>query len=437
MYQAAVTVLMRVVFLLYAEERGLLRVDDDTYADAYAISTLAGSCANALPTRRGRPRAVHHRLAPAARPFRAVHRGARHEQLILPGYGGSLFDPDRFPWLEGRAGRRPPASTTATPCASTTARCSSALEALQRLRFASERRQVSFRASTSSRSATSTRGCSTRTPSPPTTGSWVSPSDSKGEKDGPEVPLTDLSSTSTRGPSTRHLAVGQIKDRNGNRSPAAILKALTAPTGAAADTAWTGVLEACGGDEATARRSCRSRGCCVAIRATCPSFIRRAASTSPIAARAHTGAVYTPAPWPKQVVARTLEPIVKSPGPLDTEDEAAWVNPDSGADPRSQGLRHRRRQRRIPGRLPPGTSPTGSSTPNAPMSPPKWASRLTMSRPSSTPAARSSITASTGSTSTRWPWRWRNSHSGWSRSTKTARSGSLTTGSRSETVSSG
>ncbi|MDG8174269.1 hypothetical protein OK787_10820, partial [Streptococcus pneumoniae] len=46
-----------------------------------------------------RSSAAWHRLLGA---FRAVHRGARHEQLALPGYGGSLFDPDRFPWLEGR-----------------------------------------------------------------------------------------------------------------------------------------------------------------------------------------------------------------------------------------------------------------------------------------------------------------------------------------------
>ena len=42
-YQAAVTVLMRLVFLLYAEERGLLPLDDDTYASAYAVNTLADS----------------------------------------------------------------------------------------------------------------------------------------------------------------------------------------------------------------------------------------------------------------------------------------------------------------------------------------------------------------------------------------------------------
>lgn len=34
--------------------------------------------------------------------FRMVYNGSPHEDLKLPAYGGSLFDPDRFPFLEGR-----------------------------------------------------------------------------------------------------------------------------------------------------------------------------------------------------------------------------------------------------------------------------------------------------------------------------------------------
>src|SRR6185503_283586 len=34
--------------------------------------------------------------------FRAVYGGIDHEDLRLPALGGSLFDPDRFPFLEGR-----------------------------------------------------------------------------------------------------------------------------------------------------------------------------------------------------------------------------------------------------------------------------------------------------------------------------------------------
>ena len=43
--------------------------------------------------------AAWHRLLAT---FRAVHGGVGHDRLRLPAYGGSLFDPDRFPFLEGR-----------------------------------------------------------------------------------------------------------------------------------------------------------------------------------------------------------------------------------------------------------------------------------------------------------------------------------------------
>ncbi len=34
--------------------------------------------------------------------FRAVHGGLAHDYLRVPAYGGRLFDPDRYPFLEGR-----------------------------------------------------------------------------------------------------------------------------------------------------------------------------------------------------------------------------------------------------------------------------------------------------------------------------------------------
>jgi len=38
---------------------------------------------------------------------RAVHAGVAHEDLRLPADGGGLFDPDRYPWLEGRTAGAP------------------------------------------------------------------------------------------------------------------------------------------------------------------------------------------------------------------------------------------------------------------------------------------------------------------------------------------
>ena len=100
LYEAGLTVMMRLVFLLSAEERGLLLMGDETYESDYAISTLR------MQLRQENEEVLEHRHDAWARllaTFRAVYGGIEHESLRLPALGGSLFDPDRFPFLEGRA----------------------------------------------------------------------------------------------------------------------------------------------------------------------------------------------------------------------------------------------------------------------------------------------------------------------------------------------
>jgi hypothetical protein len=100
LYEAAVTTMMRLVFLLYAEEQGLLPVDDPFYGGNYAVSTLLEQLqAEEDMSVLERRHAAWNRLLAA---FRAVHGGVEHEAMRLPPYGGGLFDPDRFPFLEGR-----------------------------------------------------------------------------------------------------------------------------------------------------------------------------------------------------------------------------------------------------------------------------------------------------------------------------------------------
>jgi hypothetical protein len=94
---------MRAVFLLVAEERGLLPVaENQLYADEYAISTLLGQ----LEDDEYRNRSAMQRRSGAWQRFlalsRSVHAGIDHDRLRLPAYGGSLFDPDEHPFLEGR-----------------------------------------------------------------------------------------------------------------------------------------------------------------------------------------------------------------------------------------------------------------------------------------------------------------------------------------------
>lgn len=100
LYEATLTVMMRLVFLLSAEERGLLLMGDECYEANYALSTLR------MQLRKESEEILERRWDAWSRllaVFRIVFGGIEHENLRLPALGGSLFDPDRFPFLEGRA----------------------------------------------------------------------------------------------------------------------------------------------------------------------------------------------------------------------------------------------------------------------------------------------------------------------------------------------
>lgn len=104
LYEAGLTLMMRLVFLLCAEERGLLLLGDETYESNYALSTLRSKLRDEAGLHGEevlsyRKNAWSRLLAI----FRAVYGGIEHENMRMPALGGSLFDPDRFPFLEGRA----------------------------------------------------------------------------------------------------------------------------------------------------------------------------------------------------------------------------------------------------------------------------------------------------------------------------------------------
>lgn len=116
LYDAALTVMMRLVFLFSAEERGLLDLGKPLYDRNYAVSTLreqlqevADQFGEEVLERRSDGWA---RLLAI---FRAVHGGIKHQDLPIPEYEGSLFDPDRYPFLEGRASNTNWKSTVADP----------------------------------------------------------------------------------------------------------------------------------------------------------------------------------------------------------------------------------------------------------------------------------------------------------------------------------
>lgn len=106
-YQALVTVILRMVFVLYAEERNLLPTDE-AFVNHYSVSGLYDRLRQDASQF---PDTMDHRYG--AWPqllvlFRMIHDGAQCQSLDLPARQGHLFDPDRYPFLEGRTKDRVP-----------------------------------------------------------------------------------------------------------------------------------------------------------------------------------------------------------------------------------------------------------------------------------------------------------------------------------------
>ncbi|WP_063843034.1 Eco57I restriction-modification methylase domain-containing protein [Sphaerimonospora mesophila] len=99
-YRGAVSVMMRVVFLLFAEERGLLPSDNKVYATAYSAGRLCAEleqrAIDGSEEELENSHAAWHRLLAL---FRAVHSGVRHPRLTMHAHDGSLFDPEAHPWM--------------------------------------------------------------------------------------------------------------------------------------------------------------------------------------------------------------------------------------------------------------------------------------------------------------------------------------------------
>lgn len=151
-YEAALSLMMRLVFLFFAEERDLLPITNPVYRENYAVSTLHDQLREAADhlgeeVLERRYDAFPRLLAS----FRAVHGGIAHDLAALPAYGGDLFDPDRFPFLEGRAAGSDWRTSPAQPCPIHNRTVLHLLGALQFLEMkvpggGRETRRLSFRA---------------------------------------------------------------------------------------------------------------------------------------------------------------------------------------------------------------------------------------------------------------------------------------------------
>lgn len=106
LYKGLLTVLMRLVFVLYAEDRDLIPSRADTlarklYDDGYSVRGLYAKLTEDSALN---PDTMDERFGGWGRLlalFRLIHKG--HASGFVIGRRGKLFDPDVFPFLEGRA----------------------------------------------------------------------------------------------------------------------------------------------------------------------------------------------------------------------------------------------------------------------------------------------------------------------------------------------
>ena len=104
-YRGLLAVILRLVFLLYAEERGMLP-EDDTFLRHYSLTGLYQRLREDAALH---PDTMDQRFGAWAQLlvlFRLIHDGARPHRtggaVALPERHGALFDPDSYPFLEDR-----------------------------------------------------------------------------------------------------------------------------------------------------------------------------------------------------------------------------------------------------------------------------------------------------------------------------------------------
>ncbi|WP_329470520.1 hypothetical protein OIE75_10860 [Streptomyces sp. NBC_01723] len=319
-YRGAVAVMMRVVFLLFAEERGLLPADNEVYARSYSARFLRAELKSRADAEGEASleytTAAWHRLIAL---FHAVHGGVLHPELELPAYDGSIFDPDKYPWLENSFPLLPIDDRTVLHM----------LQSVQEVRVGTgrqrETRTLSFRAlgveeigyvyegllSYDARRAVETMV------------GLIGPDGVEHE-----VPLRELESLAATSRDVKTLAKKIYETWKDPKPPASAvrLEKLLAPAKAEAATEARRLLLAACRDAALTERLLPFFGVIRRDLRDLPVVIPAGALfVTESSLRKNTGTHYTPRRLAEEVVLHALEPLVYEPGPLQTADRDAWV----------------------------------------------------------------------------------------------------------------
>jgi hypothetical protein len=321
LYEAALTVMMRLVFLFSAEERKLLLLGDALYDANYAMSPLRAQLRE-IADQHGEE-ILERRYDAWCRllaTFRAVFSGVAHENMKLPAYGGSLFDPDRFPFLEGRARNTHWFDTPAEPLPINNRTVLHLLEALQILQVKvpgggpAEARRLSFRALDIEQIGHVYEGLLDHTAVraiEPVLGL----AGTKNQE--PEIALSSLEAERAKG---KESFIEFLQEETG-RSASALKKSATDDRGRMTDAR---LRVACGNDQALFERVKLFAGLIRDDDFEMPVVIR-AGSVYMTAGtdRRSTGTHYTPRSLTEPIVQHTLEPLVYV-GPAEGSPRDQW-----------------------------------------------------------------------------------------------------------------
>lgn len=322
LYEAGLTVMMRLVFILCAEERELLLQGEPIYDQYYSISTLRGQLTeeadqhgHEVLERR------HDAWARLLAVFRAVYAGIEHETMRLPALGGSLFDPDRFPFLEGRAKGTRWQDTSARPLPIDNRTVLLLLEALQILEQRGGALMLSYKALDVEQIGHVYEGLLEHTVQ-------RLPKDTLGlagsqKAKNPNIPLAELESARLDGDEAVIALVQEVTQR----SASAITKALSKNID---DAIFGKVITVCGGDLELANRI-KPFAHLLRMDAWGDVIVYQKNSFAVTlgADRRETGTHYTPKSLTESIVNTTLEPVAYI-GPAEGKPREEWqIKPPS------------------------------------------------------------------------------------------------------------
>ncbi|MDN3935681.1 N-6 DNA methylase [Arthrobacter sp. YD4] len=318
-YEAAVTLMMRAVFLLFAEERGLLpsgELFEQGYGIAGELQRLTGRRNDDSEEALDATSLTWHRLLATSQ---ALYKGASFENLRMPAYGGSLFDPARFPFLTGTDEQGALAVTVSDRV------MLHVLRSIQVAYVKGESRQISFRDIDVEQIGYIYEGLlgytATRVSEPTlgiigTTGAE------------PEVPLTILEELATTHADPKKLAAAVrewVEEDQPSASPssaATIAKAITAE----ADPSAISALAQAVGDDNTLRDRIRPWLGLIRPDLRGHPFVVVAGGlvVKETPSRKNAGAHYTPKSLAEEIVLHALQPLCYSPGPHQNADGEQW-----------------------------------------------------------------------------------------------------------------